>query len=298
MSDLMGPARRKQRFWRRSFLAALALLITGFVALNVVAYRQAHEMMHFAQGGSRTGKPEKLSFPGKIKVLFSGVNLPRPHATVGPEVVGTGCQRITINCPNDIRLGAWYCPATTNAPVVILFHGYGSDKSGTISESRAFLEMGLAVLLVDFRGSGDSSESYTTVGFLEAEDVAASVAYARQQLHHSRIILYGQSMGAAAVLRAIHSYGVRPDAVIAEAVFDTMLHTVQHRFKAMGVPSFPSAELLICWGGVQNGFNGFKHNPVDYAASVRCPILFLHGTADPRDRVEEARRVFRSAPGR
>jgi uncharacterized protein len=154
-----------------------------------------------------------------------------------------------------------YCPGTTNAPVVILFRGYGGDKSGTISEARAFLEMGLAVLLVDFRGSGASSESYTTVGFIEAEDVAASVGYARQQLHHSKVILYGQSMGAAAVLRAIDACGVRPDAVIAEAVFESMLHTVQHRFEAMGVPSLPSAELLVFWGGMQNGLEnraGFR----------------------------------------
>jgi pimeloyl-ACP methyl ester carboxylesterase len=60
----------------------------------------------------------------------------------------------------------------------------------------------------------------------------------------------------------------------------------------MRVPSFPSAQLLVFWGGHQAGFNGFHHNPVDYAAAVRCPILFLHGAADPRARIEEGRRVF------
>ena len=79
-----------------------------------------------------------------------------------------------------------------------------------------------------------------------------------------------------------------------------MLNTVRHRFEAMGVPSFTSAQLLVFWGGRQAGFNGFAHNPVQYAAGVRCPILFLHGAADPRARVEEARRVFDavSAPKR
>ena len=72
---------------------------------------------------------------------------------------------------------------------------------------------------------------------------------------------------------------------------------MRHRFEALGVPSFPGAELLIFWGGRQAGFNGFSHNPVDYAASVRCPILFLHGTADPRAHLEEARHVFDAVPG-
>lgn len=99
-------------------------------------------------------------------------------------------------------------------------------------------------------------------------------------------------MGGAAILRAVHSCGVRPDAIIVEAVFDEMLNTVKHRFEAMGIPSFPSAQLLVFWGGYQAGFNGFAHNPVEYAASVRCPILFLHGAADPRAHLEEAQRVF------
>ena len=191
-----------------------------------------------------------------------------------------------------MRLGAWYSSNQTNSPLVILFHGYGGEKTGALPEARKFLEMGFAVLLVDFRGSGDSSESYTTVGFDEAEDVEAVVRYARQQIAPPQLILYGQSMGAAAVLRAIQVYGIKPDAVIAEAVFDTMLNTVRNRFHAMRLPSFPSAELLIFWGGHQAGFNGFEHNPLDYAAGVRCPILFLHGDADPRAQLEQARRVF------
>jgi hypothetical protein len=103
-------------------------------------------------------------------------------------------------------------------------------------------------------------------------------------------------MGAAAILKAVHSCGVQPDAIIVEAVFDRMLNTVRHRFEAMVVPSFPSAALLVFWGGRQAGFNGFEHNPVQYAASVNCPILFLHGTADPRAHIEEARRVFAAVP--
>jgi alpha-beta hydrolase superfamily lysophospholipase len=203
-----------------------------------------------------------------------------------------------VDCPNGIRLGAWYCPGAAQGPLVILFHGYAGEKTGTLPEARAFLEMGLSVLLVDFRGSGDSSESYTTLGFREAEDVAAAVRYAHDHLPPSPVILYGQSMGAAAILRAVHVCGVQPDAIIAEAVFDRMLSTVRNRFKIMAVPSFPGAELLVFGGGRQVGFDGFSLNPVEYAVSVKCPILFLHGAADTRARVEEARRVFAAVPGR
>jgi uncharacterized protein len=152
-------------------------------------------------------------------------------------------------------------------------------------------------MLVDFRGSGESSGSTTTVGVREADDVASVFRHARQVLPHPSIVLYGQSMGAAAILRAIDKDNIKPDAIIIEAVFDTLLNTACHRFASMGVPSFPSAELLVFWAGVQIGCNGFAHRPVDYAKSVACPALFLHGANDPRARIEDGRRVFAAIPG-
>jgi uncharacterized protein len=109
-------------------------------------------------------------------------------------------------------------------------------------------------------------------------------------------VLFGQSMGAAAILRAIRAEDVRPDAIILEAVFDSMLQTARNRFDVMGVPSFPNAQFLVFWGGCQFGFNGFAHNPADYARTVACPALFLQGTADTRARLQDARRVYDAVP--
>jgi uncharacterized protein len=278
-------------------LAILAsAAVAGSISLNLLTYRHAYAMMHFTAGKRRTNEPEKLTLGQKTKVLLCGVNLPRPQTSASPTNLGPATSSLRLDCTNGIKLGAWYCAGRTDKPLVILFHGYSGEKSGTLPEAKIFLEMGLSVLLVDFRGSGDSTESYTTVGFDEAEDVVAAVRYARMHLPQREVVLYGQSMGAAAILRAVSRYGVRPDAIIVEAVFDKMLNTVRHRFEAMGVPSFPSAELLVFWGGRQAGFNGFAHNPVQYSASVTYPILFLHGATDARAHIEEARRVFAAVP--
>lgn len=286
----------KPKHKRGLILLALGV-VTGGVALNVLAYRHAYAMMHFSPGIERTREPEKLTLLQKIGVLFSGVSLPRPHSSLVATNLGPECRSIIVAVTNGLRLGGWYCPGTSTNSLVLLFHGYGGEKTGTLREAKALLELGCSVFLVDFRGSGESSESYTTVGYDEAEDVAAAVRYAREHLPQRQVILYGASMGAAAVLRAVRSCGVRPDAIMVEAVFDRLLSTVRHRFEAMGIPSFPSAELLLFWGGRQAGFNGLSHNPVDYARGVKCPILFLHGAADPRAHLEEARQVFAAVPG-
>jgi hypothetical protein len=233
----------------------------------------------------------------RVKVLLAGVNVPRPRSQRRPSDLAADCRELPVPGPGGITLASWYCDRGGETPLVVLFHGYSAEKTSLLREARAFLELGTSVMLVDFRGSGGSSESYTTVGFHEAEDVAAAVRYARQGLSHGSVFVFGRSMGAAAVLRAVHAHGIQPDGVILEAVFDTLLNAVRHRFRAMHVPAFPSAELLVFWGGWQSGFDGFAHNPSAYAASVRSPALLMHGERDPRVSLDEARRVFDAVAG-
>lgn len=106
------------------------------------------------------------------------------------------------------------------------------------------------------------------------------------------MVLYGQSMGGAAILRAIKRFGVSPDGLVIESVFDRLVTTVQSRFRSMNLPPTPFAQLLVFWGGATAGFDGFKHNPVEYAAAVQCPSLVLHGGQDPRVSTDEAKLVY------
>ncbi len=277
--------------------AAVILVILGFVGLNWLAYNHARAMAVFTDTGQRTSKPEALAGFTKLKVLLTGVTIPRPQSDTPPAALDPACTVQTIQI-DDITLNAWYCNRGNQTPLVVLFHGYSAEKTALLGEARAFLELGASVLLVDFRGSGGSSEAYTTAGIHEAEDVAAVVAHGRHALDHPSLFLFGQSMGAVAILRAIDQQGVQPDGVILEAVFDTMLKTVYNRFEAMGVPAFPCAHLLVFWGGRQLGFNGFTHKPVNYARSLSCPTLFMHGTDDPRAKLADGKRVFDAAAGK
>ena len=60
-------------------LAVGALVVaSGFAELNVLAYSHDSAMLRFTDGGSRTNTLEQLGFPSKMKVLLSGVNIPRP----------------------------------------------------------------------------------------------------------------------------------------------------------------------------------------------------------------------------
>src|SRR5262249_45805933 len=159
--------------------------------------------------------------------------------------------------PGDdgIEYEGWHIPCAESKGLVVLFHGYAACKCELLSEASALRELGYDTFLVDFRASGGSSGYETTVGYREADDVAAAVDYAQAQFGFSRVVLYGRSAGSAAILRAVSLNRVYPDGMILECPFDRLLSTVQHRFSAMGVPSFPAAQLLVFWGGVQHGYS-------------------------------------------
>ncbi len=282
---------------KRLLLRFMVAVVVIFAGANVLAYRHAHAMMNFVSTGARTTRPEGLSFGTKAKLLFTGVNVPRPNGEQNPLSLASDARYVSIVGENNINLAAWYCNRGQDTPLVILFHGYTSEKSDLLPEAKELLELGKSVLLVDFRGSGGSSESYTTIGVCEGADVATAVDYANKNFSHSTTILFGKSMGAAAILRAVYEETIDPDGIILEAVFDSMLSTVCNRFDIMGAPSFPAARLLVFWGGMQFGFNGFDNNPVEYASSLKCPVLFMHGANDPRAKLAEGRSVYDAVPG-
>jgi dipeptidyl aminopeptidase/acylaminoacyl peptidase len=255
-------------------------------------------MLNFSADAHRTPRPQSLSLGQKLKVMVCGVTVPRPVNTRSPKDLELDSEIVQFSADDGFRLEGWLLLPSNPRGTVLLFHGYAASRSDLLPQSKEFYDMGWAVVLVDFRGSGGSEGCTTSVGFDEAKDVAATVRYVRERGLPRPLILYGQSMGGAAVLRSIAALDVCVDGIVLESVFDRMLKTVRNRFGLMGLPSFPSAELLVFWGGVQTGFSGFEHNPVEYARSCSCAALVLHGTEDRNAKPEEGRAVFESLKGK
>ncbi len=233
---------------------------------------------------------------GRIHLALDGVSIERPCENIHPD---------SLDLPYEVhdypggagRLAGWHIPHDHPAGLVVLFHGYGTCKARLLPEARAFHDLGYACFLVDFRGSGDSEGDRTSIGYHEADDVERTVAYVRGHWPGEPLILFGQSMGAAAILRARAVHGIDPDVVVLECPFDRLLSTVEARFAIAGLPAFPAAQLLVFWGGVQQGFNGFAHNPVEYARRTTCPALMLHGTEDKRVSCAQIQSIYRNLAG-
>jgi alpha-beta hydrolase superfamily lysophospholipase len=285
-------ARLRRWCTRRRLIVAAVVL---FVFPNAVAYMHARALTHYVTGAGRPAPLRTLGLWPKAKLFLTGVTLPRPENTHTPADVDLPFTTHAV-AAGGVTLEAWHVPADAARGLVLLFHGHATCKASLLREAAYLREAGYSSFLVDFRGSGGSSGSVTTIGVREADDVAAAVDYCRYHWPGQRLALFGQSMGAAAILRAVAT-GTETDAVMLECPFDRMLGAVERRFELAGVPPFPLARLLTFWGGVQNGFDAFAHNPVEYAAAVRCPALLMHGGRDPLVHTSEAADVFDALAG-
>lgn len=243
-----------------------------FVGLNLLAFAGAYALTHSPP-------------PGQWGLGRSKLQSSRQPTDLGLAYTS---HRISVNPAEWIE--TWLIAAPQPRGTVLLFHGNHGTKGGQLlAPAQVFHDLGYSCLLVDFRGAGGSSGHKTSVGFWEAEDVVLAVQQAQQLSLPPPLILYGVSMGSAAVLRAmtfgrpsaIATHKIQPDAIILELPFKCLLQAIRSRLALFPLPTSPMAELLVFWGGIQQGFNGFTHNPIVYAQQVTIPSLILQGQQDP-----------------
>jgi len=266
--------------------------MTIFVLMNIVAVFHSYKFTHFVDSKTeKTKDPKKLTIGQKIKTLVFGVSNPRPENKTFPTK-----DYETIKLKSNKEIESWSINTDNSKGTVILFHGFSGDKSSMLDKAAIFLELGYNAFLVDFMGSGGSAGNQTTIGFLEAEQVKTCFEYLTEK-GEQNIYLFGTSMGSVAIMKAINDYDINPKGIIIECPFGSMYKTVCARFKTMNAPTFPMAGLLVFWGGLQNGFWAFGHNPTEYAKKINCPTLLLYGAKDEKVSREEIDQIFNNLGG-
>lgn len=264
----------------------LTTIAPGLV-LNGLAWVHARAVTHYSLQERERPPMEMLPWWERWRAILMGWPCSRPRNRRTPLDVGLPFMTHRMAIAGEEFLEAWLVPQSDARGVAVLFPAYAESKDTLLPAAAILYGLGYATLLVDFRGAGGSSGTNTTLGWREAEDVAVAARYARQLYPGRQLVLFGMSMGAVAIARAIALYGVEATATILECPFDRLISAVRHRLQVVGVPAFPLAELIVFWGSLEYGSNGFTHNPIEYARSLACPSLVMRGDRDPRVTREE-----------
>jgi uncharacterized protein len=255
--------------------------------MNLIAIMHGYNFTHFSKENIsiKRKSPKDLSVLEKIKSIILGVENPKPSSTLAIPY-----EYKKVQLKSNVRIEIWYNKIENSKGVVILLHGYSAEKTSLLENANYFNELGYSTILTDFMGCGNSEGYQTTIGFYEAENIETVYNFINKD--YDNIILYGNSMGASAIMRAVSLKKINPSSIIIECPFGTMKKTVENRFNNMNIPSFPMANLLTFWGGTMNNFWAFNHNPEDYAKSINQPILLMYGEKDKNVTNEETQNIF------
>ncbi len=163
-----------------------------------------------------------------------------------------------------------------------------------LGRARFLASAGYSLLLIDFRGHGESSAAHSTYGGLESHDVRAAVGFLRAALPRERIGVIGISMGGAAALLGPSPLPVQ--ALVLESVYPTIDDAVRDRLRAwLGSAGQALAPSVLAWLFPREGVAAEDLRPIDRIHEQTAPVFVLAGTDDHYTTVQESRDLFAHA---
>ena len=168
----------------------------------------------------------------------------------------------------------------------VICHGYTSAPGGMARYAREYYNKGYNLILPYMRGHEKGIREKNVVcysfGWLDRLDLVAWINYAVALDLESRIVLHGESMGAATVMMAVGEN--IPDNVVCaiedcgfSSVWDEFSYQIGEMFH---LPVFPFLHVAQLCVKRHEDLDFRKASAVDALKNSKTPMLFIHGEAD------------------
>lgn len=182
-----------------------------------------------------------------------------PHPVPPP---GWRIEKVSLASPDGTRLVGVLVLPPVDRPALVIYFGGNAEEVTSFAPAAAEVYGQRAVLLVNYRGYGESEGRPSEAALTSDGATIFDWAARRAEIDPSRVALHGRSLGSGV---AVQVAAARPaKCVVLTSPFDSALEVA----KAM-YPWLPVAWLL------RHPFDSIAHAP-----KIRVPALFLAGDAD------------------
>ncbi|HET9269682.1 MAG TPA: alpha/beta hydrolase [Vicinamibacterales bacterium] len=208
-------------------------------------------------------------------IYFPDGHNPAPAAFGLPDA-----EPQTFDTEDGLTLGGWFLPARAGATgyTVIIFNGNAGHRGYRAGLAAQLAARGLSVFLFDYRGYGGNPGLPSETGL--ARDARAALAYLgrRPGVDLTRIVFFGESLGAAVAVRLALEYP--PAALMLRSPFSSMIAIGSHHY-----PILPVRWLLRD-----------RYPSIDRIPKITSPLLVVAGDADRIVPLADTQELFEAAP--
>ena len=197
--------------------------------------------------------------------------------TTTPAQAGIPFENLYLTTKDHLKINAWFVPHPQAQMALVWFHGNGGNLSDRVDQITAFhAALPVHLLIIDYRGYGKSDGEPSEEGtYLDAD---AAYDYLLTQFNPEKLVVYGQSLGAAVATEFALRHG-NVAGLILEAPFLSI--------KEM-------AKVHYGWLPV-GGLITTHYDNISKIGKVRMPILILHGDQDETVPYQHGQRLFAAA---
>ena len=180
---------------------------------------------------------------------------------------------------------------------VLVLHGYTGWKEEMYPFAMEYCKRGYHAMVPDLRCQGDSDGDFIGMGYTDSDDCIKWIQGILKIDPQARVVLHGQSMGAATAL-IMSGRDDLPDCVCA-IVSDCSYTDAYAMFKSkindwFSLPAFPlvdSARLMLLLRG---GYDLNKASAIDAVKRSHTPTLFIHGADDRMIDADMSRELYQA----
>ncbi len=205
-------------------------------------------------------------------------DFPTRKLVATPEMLGMSYENVSLRTEDDVDLHGWFVPATNAKSTLLFFHGNAGNISHRLESIRIFHDLGLSVLIIDYRGYGKSDGRTSEAGTYCDARAAWDYLVSTRGFNERNIILFGRSLGGAIATQLATK--VKAGALIVESTFSSA------EALAKSVYWFLPVRLLA----------RIHYPTAKYILHVSSPVLVIHSPKDEIVPYKQGRQIFDLAP--
>lgn len=224
-----------------------------------------------------------------------------PRVERVPEGYADQLRPLRLTASDGIEVGAWLREGQPGRPAVVLVHGNGGSRTQMLGTQLLLGDQGLTTLALTVRAHGDADGERNDIGWGAQHDVLAAVKWLRAQRPERPVVVFGQSLGAAAAIFAARHQASGIAGLWLECPYRDLDTAVTARLAVR----LPAPLRPIAWAGLRLWALALlpdfpQISPQDRMAEVpaQLPVVVLAGAEDALAPPDHAQAVLGQHPGR